>query len=328
MGAQPAAGILIVGLGAVPESHVRALEHLPDAAVIAGVDTDHSRQLHFRGTDLPVYPSLREASKICRPDVVVIATPTPSHAAVWAEAAACLPHARLLIEKPAAADLADARHMLSGTGGHPPVDVAYHMAFSPEVTWGLEAVRARENRIGDLESAELFFADPYSGDFDHAAATLCSSWLDSGINALSVLTRFTSITGRKSLRSLGTERQSTFEGRLACQQGATAAEALIVTNWHVTDAAKTTRLRYTSGAELLMDHTAVTAYLCQGGSVEAFFSADRSVPRRERHYRALYQWWLIEGNPTFPPDTSRKLHELLLGLGRTGVTLGTFARAW
>ena len=120
------------------------------------------------------------------------------------------------------------------------------------------------------------------------------------------------VTGRRSLRNLGTERQSTFEAQLTCQQGTTQAEALIVTNWHVTDASKTTRLKYASGAQLLMDHTAVAAYLYQNGTVEAYFGADRSIPRRERHYRALYQWWLIEGNPTFPATVSRNLHELLL----------------
>lgn len=312
MSTQPAAGILIVGLGTVAESHVRALEHLPDAQLTAGVDPDRTKQLHFRGASLPVYPSVREASRAHTPAAVVIATPTPCHAAVCADVTTHLPYARLLVEKPAAAVLADARGMLSGTGTHRPVDIAYHMAFSPEVTWGTEAVRDRQPEIGDLESAELFFADPYYDDYDRAAATLCSSWLDSGINALSVLSRFTTVTGRRSLRSLGTERQSTFEARLTCQQGGTAAEALIVTNWHVTDAAKTTRLSYTSGAELLMDHTAVAAYLYANGTVEAWFGADRSIPRRERHYRALYQWWLIEGNPTLPADTSRNLHELLL----------------
>ena len=41
--------------------------------------------------------------------------------------------------------------------------------------------------------------------------------------------------------------------------------------------------------------------------------ADRSIPRRDRHYRALYGSWLAEGRPTLPAETSLHLHEVLLG---------------
>ena len=148
----------------------------------------------------------------------------------------------------------------------------------------------------------MFFADPYYDDFERAAATLGNSWLDSGINALSVLARFATIDERESLRSIGTERQSIFEARLACHDGSAPnvgrpAQALLVTSWHAADGAKTTRLRYASGLELLMDHTAVAAYLLRDGRVESAFGADRSIPRRERHYRALYDWCLTEGRP-------------------------------
>ncbi len=311
--------MLLVGLGAIGETHARALEATPSADVVAGVDVDGSRALTFRGADRPVYRSLREAGRACEPDLVVVATPTGTHAAVSEQTARWFPTARLLVEKPAAATLADARRILSGIGGRQPVEVAYHTSFAPEVEWGQRALEARRSELGDLVSAELFFADPYCDDFERAAATLGNSWLDSGINALSVLARFATILTRESLRSIGTERQSIFEARLACHDGSSApnvgrpAQALLVTSWHATDGAKTTRLRYASGLELLMDHTAVAAYLLRDGRVEAAFGADRSIPRRERHYRALYHWCLTEGRPALPPGIGLHLHELLLG---------------
>jgi Oxidoreductase family, NAD-binding Rossmann fold len=307
-----AARIVVIGLGTVAQTHLRALEEIPGADVTAGVDTDASRMLRFRGQDRPVYQSVHEASQDQAPAIVVIATPTSSHAAVCDEAARYFPEARLLVEKPAADNLTDARHVLSELAKRQSVDVAYHMAFSPEVTWGWETVQANQPELGDLLSAELFFADPYYDDFERAQAALSSSWLDSGINALSVQNRFAAITGRQSLRSLGTEQQSIFEARLTCTANGKHVDALVVTSWYVTDAAKTTRLRYASGTELLMDHTAVAAYLLRDGHVQSFFGADRSIPRRERHYRALYQWWLTEDKPTLPAETSLHLHELLL----------------
>jgi hypothetical protein len=313
--------VLLVGLGAIGATHTRALEATPSADIVAGVDVDGSRTLTFRGADRPVYRSLRAASEalpVRDPDLVVIATPTGSHAAVCGQAARWFPEARLLVEKPAAATLDDARRVLSGLGGRRPVDVAYHTSFAPEVEWGQRALEARRSELGDLVSAEMFFADPYYDDFERAAATLGNSWLDSGINALSVLARFATIVSRESLRPIGTERQSIFEARLVCQDGGSGdgsrlAPALVVTSWHAADGAKTTRLRYAAGIELLMDHTAVAAYLLRDGGVEAAFGADRSIPRRERHYRALYHWCLSEGRPAFPPGVGLRLHELLLG---------------
>jgi predicted dehydrogenase len=320
--AGPTTRVLLVGLGAIGQTHARALEATPSADVVAGVDIDGSRTLTFRGADRPVYPSVRAASEACEPGLVVIATPTGTHAAVAEQAARWFPESRLLVEKPAAATLDDARRVLSGIGGRQPVDVAYHTSFAPEVGWGQRAVSARRSELGDLVSAEMFFADPYYDDFERAAATLGNSWLDSGINALSVLARFAAIVKRESLRSIGTERQSIFEARLACRDGGSGsgsgdggrpARALLVTSWQAADGAKTTRLRYSSGIELLMDHTAVAAYLLRDGAVEAAFGADRSIPRRERHYRALYHWCLTEGRPALPRETGLKLHELLLG---------------
>ena len=307
--------MLLVGLGAIGQTHARALEFAAEsgrpADVVAGVDVDGARTLRFRGADRPVYPSLRAASEAHLPAIVVIATPTGSHAAVCEQAAACFPQARLLVEKPAAATLGDARRILSEIGGMQPVDVAYHTSVAPEVTWGQQALSARQP--GALLAAESFFADPYYDDFERASATLGNSWLDSGINALSVLARFAAIIRRESLRRIGTERQSVFEARLSCNRDGPPADALLVTSWHAADPAKTTRLRYASGIELLMDHTAVAAYLLRDGRIEAAFGADRSIPRRDRHYRALYQRWLAQGRPTLPPETSLHLHELLLG---------------
>ena len=98
--------VLLVGLGAIGGTHARALEATPSADVVAGVDVDGSRTLEFRGADRPVYPSLREASEVLavrEPDLVVIATPTGTHAAVCEQAARWFPEARLLRVGPAGA---------------------------------------------------------------------------------------------------------------------------------------------------------------------------------------------------------------------------------
>jgi predicted dehydrogenase len=301
--------ILIIGLGDVAATHLTVLEQIPDAQVVAGVDIVPKPGLTFRGQPVPVYQTPRDAAARHGIDIAVIATSTPAHAAVCEQVAGCLPAARILIEKPAAAELADARHVLGDIGSRQPVDVAYHMAFAPEVTWARHAA----STLGHPVSVQASFTDPYSTSYTTAAARLGTSWTDSGINALSILTQFTQPYQRTSLRRIGEETHSAFEAHITCQASGThELDALILTSWHVTDPAKTTRIRYSSGAELVMDHTAVAAYLIADGRIRDLFSADASIPRRERHYQALYQHWLTNGHPIATPQTHLLLHDLLL----------------
>ncbi len=143
-------------------------------------------------------------------------------------------------------------------------------------------------------------------------ALVGNSWIDSGINSLSILSRFVQPAGRSSLRRIGEVPQSVFEAHITCLAAGSELDALILTSWHVTDPAKTTRIQYSSGAELVMDHTAVAGYLVQDRRITAVSGSDRTIPRRERHYLALYKWWLTEGNRILPIETSLRLHELLL----------------
>lgn len=244
--------------------------------------------------------------------MAVVATPTPTHAVVCSQVAESFPSVRILVEKPAATSLADARHVLGEIGRQQPVEVAYHMSFSPEVTWAVEVARTRADSLGAPVAIEASFSDPYKNESESARSRFCNSWLDSGINALSVANRFAEPIERTSLCQLGEDSESVFEAHLRCRKDGSVIQALFLTSWHVTDAAKTTRIRYEFGAELVMDHTAVAGYLVQNGAISAIFGSDRSIPRRERHYRALYQRWLVEGKPIITTEISLRLHDLLL----------------
>jgi predicted dehydrogenase len=303
--------VIIVGLGAVSQTHLKVLERTPGTDVTAAVDTADKPGMTFRGHPLPVYRTLQDASRHHKADVVVIATPTPAHAGVCAQAARCFPTARILVEKPAADNLPDAQHVLADIGTHQPVDVAYHMAFSPEVTWGAQTAQANAADLGVPTAIEATFTDPYT-DNASAISTLANSWIDSGINSLSILNRFAKPVSRSSLRRIGEPEHSVFEAHIICLAAGAEIDARILTSWHVTDPAKTTRIRYSSGAELVMDHTAVAGYLVKHRQIAAVCGSDRTIPRRERHYLALYKWWLEEGNRILPAQTSLHLHNLLL----------------
>ncbi len=305
--------IMVVGLGAAGLVHAKALEEFPQVAVIAGIDTDQSRILNFREREVTVYPGIFDAtSGKLDPSIVVIATPTPTHAQVCDEVAEYFPEATILIEKPAADNLDDAQRIIEGIGGKQTINVTYHMAFSPEVSWALEQVRKSADQLGRPVAIESWHADPYQRVLASAKARFGTSWIDSGINALSVIERFVKVTERTSLRQIGQASKSEFEGTFICETSDERLNAIVLTSWNASAPARTTRVRYASGAELVMDHAAVAGYLLEDGTLSANFGSDGSIARREAHYRAMYKSWLIDNDQAFSMDTSLRLHRLLL----------------
>ena len=307
-----ASEIIVVGIGIAGRDHVRALEHTPGATVIAAVDPQPSRTLTFQGNDVPVYKNLPAAVAGHHPNVVVVSTPTRTHAAVCDEVAEYFPHAEILVEKPVSDNLADARQLVTGTAARKPVHVAFHMAYSPEVAWGLTVASSRHADFGPPAGIQSSHSDPYEPDLESAKSRLGTSWIDTGINAISVIERFATVIERKSLLHLGEASWSAFEGVFACRTQDAEVDAVVLTNWHVTDPARTTRIKYASGAELVMDHTAVAGYVVQKGRIVDIFGSNGLVPRRELHYRALYQSWLIDRQELFSTEHSLRMHELIL----------------
>jgi predicted dehydrogenase len=308
----PDQAILLVGVGEAGKTHLEVLEQIPSLSVVATVDTNASRSVTFRNRNLPVYKSTLEASRRHDPDVVVIATPTHTHAQLCDEVIKNFPALTILVEKPAADDIIDAQRLLDGRGGTVPVNVALHMAFAPEVCWGANLVRARISDLGVPISIQSWSGDPHQSDLVSAESRFGTSWIDSGINSLSVIERFARTIGRRSLRRLGQPSHSTFEGIFTCESETGQVEATVLTSWNVTDSTRSTRVRYSSGAEVVMDHHAVAGYLIEDSRVTEVFGSDGSIPRRASHYKALYQWWLVDNNPIFLPETTLRLHNLLL----------------
>lgn len=305
--------VVIIGIGIAGTVHARVLEDIPSVALVAGIDKS-SRNLTFRGNKMPVYPSVFDmtSESELHPDIVVVATPTRTHAQICGEVGEYFRQASIIVEKPAADNLEDARRIVRGIGGKQPVAVAYHMAFSPVVEWGRKEAAERADRLGPPVAIESWGADPYQSDLAGAQERLGNSWIDSGINALSVIERFARPVARTSLRQIGSPARSVFEGTFSCEAGGRQLPATVMTSWHSTAPSRWTRIRYSSGAELVMDHNAVAGYIRQDGTPSAVFGSDGTIPRREAHYRALYRSWLANGDQIFSADTSMRLHELLL----------------
>ena len=65
--------------------------------------------------------------------------------------------------------------------------------------------------------------------------------------------------------------------------------ATLASNWWTGDSSKQTVLRWSSGHELFLDHTAMTGYVLRDGHVVEHVGHDGTVDRKSAHYVAMYQ---------------------------------------
>jgi predicted dehydrogenase len=303
--------VLLVGAGAIGRVHLEALSMLRGVDVCAAVDVDERVSATFRGEPVPVYTELGEALERHRCDTVIVATPTPTHAAIVSRLLSEPPGLHILVEKPLATVLEEVRDLLdrARTGGRR-ISTLYHAAHAPEVHWGTHRLDSLISDHGLPCSFEASFSTPYATLATQRAAVYVSSWLDLGINALSVLSRYVDLTRLVSFRPID-RWPSTFEAVVEFRrQDGTPRQGSIVTSWGVTEPSMSTRLRFEGGAELLLDHTGVSARTVVGGVVTAMFGSDGRLPRLLSHYVPLLRQHLLADHRADLDDLA--LHSLLL----------------
>ena len=276
--------IFLVGLGEIAETHIQALEEVPDATLVAGVDIDSDKPLVFRGQQLPVYQNIAEASEVHRVDIAVIATPTPTHYAVSRQALSDIPPPlRVLVEKPGADSLSEVEELLHDVPPDTQLQVMHHYAYAPEVLWASRHLPEWSAKYGAVRSYRAQFDDPRSGPENvYRRKTLSSSWLDLGINALSVAQRLVDI---ENADSHDLDVRDEYEALLKFEVG--NIDGAISTNWHVDRSSYTTELTFASGARLVLGHYAVTGFVEYEDKKVDIFTGD-GTPRRLSHYRNLY----------------------------------------
>lgn len=122
--------VLIVGLGqvglsydaALPEtfvySHARACARHPALDLAGGVDaSEGARALLTERYGVPAFAGVASATRALTPDVVIIASPTATHASVLAEVLASAHPRVVLCEKPLAGSVAEGRRMVEQCAG-------------------------------------------------------------------------------------------------------------------------------------------------------------------------------------------------------------------
>ncbi|MFC0600117.1 Gfo/Idh/MocA family protein [Streptomyces palmae] len=300
----------LVGVGIIARTHLEVLAERPEVRLDFTVDP-HAGPPSFRGAVPPHYRDMTEALEAHQPDLIVIATPTDTHAHL-AVAALTGSRARVLVEKPLVHDLdsLDRLRALEGT-----VDVrgrlftAHHFAFSPEIRWAARQI-AEQPQWGPVTSITSAFHDPYILRGEQAFASYGSSWMDSGVNQLSVLACFVEPTELASAQEWDDGASAWYVCRYRSRDR--LGSARLRTSWLAGSSSKQTALHFAdSDVELWIDHTAMTGFAAQEGTLLASHGDDGQTPRKVAHYRPLYESLLSDRpDPVLGFDVAARVTEL------------------
>ncbi|MER7701997.1 Gfo/Idh/MocA family oxidoreductase [Kitasatospora sp. NPDC097605] len=295
----------LVGVGVIAETHLAVLAERPDVELDFTVDPRSTGPVVFRGATPPHYGGLAGALDAHRPDLIVLATPTETHADLTV-LALTRSKARLLVEKPLVHDLGALRGLDGEAGVRERVFTAHHFAFSPEVDWAAELLAAHPE-WGPVTAITSAFYDPYVLRAPEAVASYVSSWMDSGVNQLSMLTRFVDLTGLTSARQFdgGASAWCTVGFRSRGEEGS----ARLRSSWLTGSSSKESSLVLgRSGVEIWIDHTAMTGFAARGGELVAAFGNDGRTGRKVAHYRPLYASLLSDRpDPVLGFDTAARI---------------------
>ncbi|MDI2130063.1 Gfo/Idh/MocA family protein [Yinghuangia seranimata] len=306
----------LLGLGHIAQTHLAVLAAREDVTLDFTVDPHVPEGPSFRGEQAPHHRSLADALDKHDPDLMVIATPVPTHVDLAAEALTRT-GARVLVEKPIVHDLAALDRLramdedgVAAVGER--LCTAHHFAFSPEVRWAEETI-ARYPEWGPVTQITSAFNDPFVLRGPEVFETYVSSWMDGGVNQLSLLARFVDFTELLGGEELDGRASAWYT--FAFDSRGHRGTARLRTNWLTGASSKESVLVFAeSGVELWIDHTAMTGFAARGRELLERFGTDGRTPRIIAHYQPLYASLLSDApDPILSFDTAARITRLHRG---------------
>jgi len=266
----------------------------------------------------------RELQSKAQIDVVVISVPNSLHyeiAKFFLDSGI-----DVLLEKPATLSIKEFDDLQSIAQKNNLVFViAFHAAFAIDLInfINLNEKLTSELKLENILGFQCNFFDPYISDEGllPEAIGLDCSWIDSGINALSVLGKIPWITNLKVDESLATtiphykcrDIQSTVTFNFNSINSNILSRGVINTNWGLNINYKETKLFFNNDVQIILNHTHQKILLKRGNTnPSVIFESTNGNMRLLNHYLGVfndfYQHFMRHTNNL---ENSRQLHELL-----------------
>lgn len=308
------ARIAVVGAGLIGQRHIQAIHRSPTATLAAVVDP-----VPQPGLSVPTFASLADLLNSDRPDGIILATPTPLHAAGALECiAAGIP---VLVEKPLTATLAEARQVTrAAQQAGVAVLVGHHRRHNPLIrkaaafiaTGGIGQLRSVQATCWFYKPDDYFDAAPWR---KKQGAGPISVNLVHDVDLLRLFCgEVVSVQAQKTPALRGYENEDLAAALLRFSSGALATLSVsdsIAAPWS---------WELTSGENPAYSKTSQSCYLI-GGS-----TASLSLPdfRLWQHEGGPHWWHPMTETPQVIPPTSEENDPLVLQIAQfAAVIAGT-----
>jgi predicted dehydrogenase len=309
--------VALIGLGTVADYHLQALAHMPEAfQVVAGADLQ-PRKAEKLPAEASFYADFQQLLREQPLDAAVITLPNQLHLSATKTALMALPC--VMVEKPAVLNRQEWSELEQTYQNHQALlYTSFHARFASDLLWWEE--HGASLGLGWPTGFSSAFYDPYvqDGRLDPAAESLSGSWIDSGVNALSVVfalfpeLRYQGHTLDIQPEIHNQDIAATYRFTVSDATGNKGA-AVIRTNWQLGKNYKATELTFEDASiRIILNHSRQSVILQQDGKEKILADLSNSGPRLVNHYRGVYADFhknILAGTDNFA--FSRKVHNAL-----------------
>jgi predicted dehydrogenase len=288
----------VVGLGNIWNWQEKSLGLSPRFILVAAADHDPTKAMNIPNS-IPFFPDHRGILSIQALDAILISTSVNSHFEIARDALSRgIP---VLLEKPATTCYSDLKELYSiASSNRSLLVIAYHAAFALDVRWAEHYIhQGQGSALGPITSAWSGFFDPYASEEDphRRFRSLGGSWMDSGVNALSVLATFTDLSAievSNSVRTTLPPYESDARTIATMIKPASTRQfprrIVIETNWLLGSNHKSTILTFeTSGSYIHLDHTRQTVSIFKCGRRDQIEDCSRGRDRLVNQYVGVFE---------------------------------------
>jgi predicted dehydrogenase len=313
----------ILGLGHIGNYHVQALQYLSEFRLTAACDLNPDL-CSIIPENVTFYQDYHDFLADTSFNTVIIATPNNTHYSLGC--AAFEAGKNVIMEKPATSSIQEFYNLDAlFTESNLHIYYAFHAAKAFEVTWFRNYYLNEKNRsdMGPITAFSSSFFDPYyqNGRINQRARRLDNSWIDSGVNALSVLNELMDI---KTLELISSSKTRLNEQDVPIQAAVRfcfpvdgegcAGMGIIDTNWALGLNKKKTYLAFTfSGYLIELDHSNQRVLLrSPDNNTSVLQDCSGRGDRLVNHYIGVFQDYLkCRQKNTFNNKEAREIHEKL-----------------
>jgi hypothetical protein len=290
----------IIGLGTISQYYLTGLENSKFLKLVSVCDISDSAVSKEVFSKYPFYLNYQEMVEAEKLDYVIISTPPKSH---FEMAKYCLSkNVNVIVEKPGTLSYSSFLELEKFASSKKLIfEVMYHWQNGSEVLRFTEMYDAKK-----IEKIEVEIEDPYSQDGETILDSKCKlegAWIDSGVNALSMLKLWFPFNKvRVNKKEVIRCQKSDFPIFVLLDINIDGIPVKIKIDWRNHKNDKKTTMTY-EGKELVIYHSKQSIILFQ----EEVFS---SMERLATHYYNYFKNYSVN----IKKEDSKKIHKVLFAI--------------